>query len=83
MNLYHKKGEEGFFGADHGQRVCPAMLPDRLERVQRMLDKGMSNYSIAKKEKISEGTIRYALQTGKLKKTSGLTSPIHHQPDRT
>jgi transposase len=44
------------------------MLPDRLERTQKMLDNGMSNLSIAKKEKISEGTIRYALQTGKLKK---------------
>jgi hypothetical protein len=82
LNLYRQKGEEGFFGASQGQRVCPAMLPDRLERIQKMLDKGMSNYSIAKKEKISEGTIRYALQTGKLKKTSGHTGRADHQPGR-
>jgi hypothetical protein len=82
LKLYRKKGEEGFFGTSQVQRVCPAMLPDRLARIQKMLDKGMSNYFIAKKEKISEGTIRYALQTGKLKKTSGGTSRANHKPGR-
>lgn len=70
LKLYRDKGEEGFFGAGQRQRVCHKMLPERLERIQKMLNNGMSNYGIAKQEKISEGTIRYALQTGKLKKTS-------------
>lgn len=68
LKLYQKKGEDGFFGTSQPERVCHKMLPFRVERIQKMLDKGMSNYSIAKKEKISEGTIRYALHTGKLKK---------------
>ena len=68
LKLYRSKGEEGFFGTNQSQRVCHKMLPDRLVRIQKMLDTGMSNYSIAQKEKISEGTIRYTLKMGKLKK---------------
>lgn len=69
LQLYRNKGEEGFFGAGQRQRICHKLVPDRLERTPKMLDNGMSNLSIARKEKISEGTIRYTLQTGNLKKT--------------
>jgi transposase len=68
VKLYKEKGVQGFFEEDGRHGKCHKMLPDRLERIQNMLDKGMSNYSIAKKEKIAEGTIRYALQQGYLKK---------------
>ncbi len=68
VKKYKEKGESGFFGEDARKGKCHKMLPDRTERVQKMLDKGMSNYAIAKKEKISEGTIRYAIQQGYLKK---------------
>lgn len=68
VKMYKEKGESGFFGEDARQGTCHKMLPDRIERIQKMLDKGMSNYSIANKEKISEGTIRYSLQQGYLKK---------------
>lgn len=70
LKLYQSKGEEGFFGVNQKQRVCHKMLPDRLARIQKMLDNGISNYAIAKKELISEGTIRYSIKEGKLKKTS-------------
>jgi DNA-binding NarL/FixJ family response regulator len=44
------------------------MLPDMMERVQKKLDSGQSNYSIAKEEGLSEGSIRYGLKQGYLKK---------------
>ena len=66
--LYRQKGKEGFLGKDGRKGKCHKMLPDRIARIQKMLDEGMSNYAIAKKEKISEGTIRYSLQQGYLKK---------------
>jgi transposase len=68
VKMYKEKGESGFFGKDARHGTCHKMLPDRVDRIQQMLDKGMSNSSIAKKEKISEGTIRYSLQQGYLKK---------------
>ena len=40
----------------------------RLERIQNKFNAGKSNYAIAKEEKISEGSIRYALKVGHLKK---------------
>ena len=36
------------------------------------IDKGLSNSHIAKNEKISEGSIRYCLKNGKLKKKQPL-----------
>ena len=70
VKLYKEKGVQGFFEEDGRHGKCYKMLPDRLERIQKMLDNNKSNYSIAKKEKISEGTIRYALQQGYLKKNN-------------
>jgi transposase len=70
VQLYKTKGEKGFFGADKRGGHCHKMLPDRIERIQAMMDNGMSNYAIAKKENLSEGTIRYAIAQGKLKKNA-------------
>jgi len=70
VKLYKEKGGKGFFEEDGRRGKCHKMLPDRTARIQKMLDNGKSNYSIAKKEKISEGTIRYALQQGYLKKNN-------------
>jgi transposase len=62
------EGEKGFFGPEkrHGQSY--KMLPALVERIQTRLDQGQSVNSIAKGEGISEGTIRYAVSTGTLKK---------------
>lgn len=68
LKLFKEKGEKGFLGEEKRHGVCHKMLPDRLSRIQGMLDVGKSNYAIAKKERISESTIRYSIQAGKLKK---------------
>jgi len=68
LRLYQEKGEAGFYEQGRQSRICHTMLPSRIIRIQEMLDKGMSNYAIAKKEGISEGTIRYSLEKGRLKK---------------
>jgi DNA-binding CsgD family transcriptional regulator len=40
-----------------------------LDRIQAKLNQGQSSYSIAKEEGISEGSIRYAINLGRLKKS--------------
>lgn len=44
------------------------MMPNMILRIQKKLNIGQSINSIAKQEKISEGSIRYAINHGKLKK---------------
>lgn len=62
------KGEAAFFGRDgrqgHGHKLTGA----KLEEAQGCLDSGMSQNATAKRVGVREGTIRYALGTGKLKK---------------
>jgi transposase len=66
-----EEGESAFFGVCEGRRGhCSKLLPDVLERIQIELDKGKSAYSIAQKEGISEGSIRYWVKQGVLKKSS-------------
>jgi hypothetical protein len=43
-------------------------LPKVLARIQIELDKGRSVNGISKEEGLSEGTLRYAIKQGKLKK---------------
>lgn len=66
--LLSEKGEIAFFGEEKRKGSSYKLTPNVLERIQKELDKGRSNYSIAKEEGISEGSIRYAIKTGKLKK---------------
>ncbi len=63
-----EKGEEAFFREDLRKGRSHKLLPDVVKRIQEKLDKGQSNYSIAKEENISEGAIRYAIGKGYLKK---------------
>jgi len=65
-----EKVESGFFETNHNGGWKPKMIGDLLERIQASLNNGESNYYIAKREGISEGTIRNALKTGYLKKKS-------------
>lgn len=65
---YRDVGEAAFFAPDGRKGKSHKMLPQVLERVQRQLNEGKSVNSIAKKEGVREGTIRYCIQTGKLKK---------------
>jgi len=57
------------FGVSEGRCGHSSKLfPEVLARIQSELDKGKSAYSIAKKEGISEGSIRYWIKKGQLKK---------------
>jgi len=64
-----EEGESVFFGGGDGRHGHSSKLfPSVLERIQSEMDKGKSVSSIAKKEGISEGSIRYWIKQGKLKK---------------
>lgn len=63
-----EEGEGAFFKEEsrHGQSY--KLLPNVLDRIQGKMDEGRSPNSIAKEEGISEGSIRYAISLGRLKK---------------
>ena len=61
-------GELAFFSPATAHSSSHKLLPDVLLRIQAKLDIGLSVNSIAKKENISEGSIRYAIKQGRLKK---------------
>jgi Helix-turn-helix domain len=63
-----EEGEEAFFNEDKRHGKSHKLLPNVLERIQQELDKGRSVNSVAKDEGISEGSIRYAIDKGRLKK---------------
>ena len=68
--LLSAQGECAFFSGDSRHGRSYKLLPDVLERIQQKLNKCQSVYSIAKDENLSEGSIRYAIGLGRLKKTS-------------
>jgi transposase len=64
-----EEGETVFFGGADGRHGHSSKLfPSVLERIQSEINKGKSVYSIAKKEGVSEGSIRYWIKQGQLKK---------------
>ena len=64
-----EEGEIVFFGGIDGRHGHSSkLLPSVLARIQLEMDKGKSVYSIAKKEGVSEGSIRYWIKQGQLKK---------------
>lgn len=63
-----EEGDGAFFKEESRHGRSHKLLPDVLERIQGKLDHGQSSYSIAKEEGISEGSIRYAISLGRLKK---------------
>ena len=67
-----EEGEGAFFKEESRHGRSYKLLPDVLDRIQSKLVKGRSSYAIAKEEKISEGSIRYAIMLGRLKKSPGL-----------
>lgn len=62
------EGEKTFFKEEARHGRSHKLVPEVLSRIQSKLDEGKSNYSIAIEEGISEGSIRYALKLGRLKK---------------
>jgi transposase len=69
LKIYRQHGAEGIFAEEKRGGKSHKITGSRLERIQKKLHAGKSNYAIAKEEKISEGSIRYALKVGHLKKT--------------
>ena len=67
-----EEGEAAFFKEESRHGRSHKLLPDVLERIQNRLDEGRSSNSIAKEEGISEGSIRYAVSQGRLKKNPSL-----------
>ena len=63
-----EKGEAGFFGDDARKGTAHKITGERRQRIQSKLDKGQSNYSIAKEEGVRESAIRYGIKQGYLKK---------------
>lgn len=69
FKLYKDKGADGFFGERaRSKRRCHKVVGAMSERIQKQIDEGRSINSIAKEVGISEGTIRYQIQQGYLKK---------------
>lgn len=64
-----EEGEKAFFMPEMRHGRSHKLLPNVLDRIQDELDKSISAYSIAKREGISEGSIRYAIKLGRLKKS--------------
>ena len=67
-----EEGDSAFFKEESRQGRSHKLLPHVLDRIQGKLDQGQSAYSIAKEEKISEGSIRYAVGLGRLKKNPNM-----------
>jgi hypothetical protein len=63
-----EEGESAFFMPENRHGYSHKLLPDVLARIQGQLDRGKSVNGIAKEEGISEGSIRYAVSQGRLKK---------------
>jgi transposase len=61
-------GDRDFNTKDNRHGNAYKLLPPVLERIQAALDGGSSNCEIARNENVSEGTIRYAIKKGQLKK---------------
>ena len=64
------EGESAFFSLEQRHGYCHKIKGEKKKRIQKALDSGLSNNAIAKKEKLSEGAIRYAIMQGHLKKNN-------------
>jgi len=71
-NKLSGEGDVVFFKEESRHGRSHKLLPVVLARIQGKLDQGQSSYFIAKGEGISEGSIRYAISHGRLKKSPGL-----------
>lgn len=67
-----EEGDGAFFKEESRHGRSHKLLPAVLDRIQGKLTQGQSSYSIAKEEGISEGSIRYAINLGRLKKSPHL-----------
>lgn len=65
-----EKGESSFFGEEQRHGYSHKLRGEKLEEAQDCLDKQMSQSATARQVGVREGTIRYAIGVGKLKKST-------------
>lgn len=70
LSKLRTEGEAAFFSEEKRKGYCHKIRGKVLTSIQKRLDEGHSVNSIAKGEGLSEGSIRYALKQGYLKKNS-------------
>jgi hypothetical protein len=63
-----EEGSGYFFNREEKRGQCYKYDEQKFTEAQKLLDAGQSVYSIAKKLQVSEGSIRYHIKSGKLKK---------------
>jgi len=68
LRLLRSEGEDGFFGAENRHGHSYKLVGSLLIQAQKLLDSGWNNSRIARELGIREGTVRYGIKTGKLKK---------------
>lgn len=74
---FREEREQAFFSSDNRQGHCHKLRGAALKQIQRKLDSGQSQNSIAKEHEVSEGSIRYAIKQGYLKKKVRKQLNIH------
>jgi DNA invertase Pin-like site-specific DNA recombinase len=62
------EGSAGFFSKDSRKGSNHVIVESVRQRLQELLDKGMSVNAMAKQNKLNESTIRYQIKQGYLKK---------------
>ncbi len=64
---YKKEGGREFFQPKTRKGQAHKLTPDKIDKANELLQEGKSNYYVAKKIGVLEGTIRYQIKQGKLK----------------
>lgn len=68
VSKLRNEGESAFFSEEKRKGYCHKIRGSVFESIQNKLDKGRSVNSIAKEEGLAEGSIRYSIKQGYLKK---------------
>ena len=79
-------GDKNFFAGDNRKGSCYKLTPQVLSRMQSYIDEGKNNTEISKLEGVTEGAIRYAIRTDKLRKKDEIiqkSSPSTEGSNRT
>lgn len=79
LSKLRTEGEAAFFSEEKRKGYCHKIRGKVLTSIQKRLDEGHSVNSIAKGEGLAEGSIRYAIKQGYLKKKSLPVNNFHRQ----
>jgi len=66
--MLRRKGAEAFFGTSEPRGRRNEFTDEKIAKAQELLNQGYSQYRTAKELGVSEGTIRYHVKKGNLKK---------------